>query len=89
MYYKYFSIIIYDCNDNMIVIYDYNDSGLYYKITIVTCLALARNINYDRKNVIYNFNQCYNKLKHNLRLYKTFVVLATRVCSIKLFTAVK
>jgi hypothetical protein len=46
MYYKRFTIVIYDCNDN----------GLYYKTTIISNLttivanlALARRINYDRK----------------------------------------
>jgi hypothetical protein len=37
LYYKRFTIIIYDRNDN----------GLYYKTTITTCLALARSANYD------------------------------------------
>ncbi len=35
LYYKIFTIIIYDGNDCMVVIYDLNDSGLYYKTTIV------------------------------------------------------
>ncbi len=33
----------------MIVIYDYNANGLYYKTTILTNFALATNVNYDRK----------------------------------------
>jgi hypothetical protein len=39
LYYKSFMIIIYDCNDN----------GLYYKTMIVANLALARSVNYDCK----------------------------------------
>ncbi len=39
LYYKSFTIVIYDRNDN----------GLYYKTTIVANLALARSVNYDRK----------------------------------------
>ncbi len=30
------------------VIYDHNDSGQYFKTMILTNLALARSINYDR-----------------------------------------
>jgi hypothetical protein len=45
LYYKRFTIGIYDNNDNMIVIYDRNDSGLYYKTTIITNLG-AKSINY-------------------------------------------
>ncbi len=33
----------------MIVIYNHNDSGKYYKTMIVANLVLARSINYDRK----------------------------------------
>ncbi len=76
MYYKSFTIIIYNRNDITIVIYDLNYSGLYYKTTIVTNLALARSINYDRRILIYNHKDCY-KLKRNLQSYKTFTVQAT------------
>jgi hypothetical protein len=31
LYYKSFTIVIYDHNDSTIVIYDHNDSGQYYK----------------------------------------------------------
>jgi hypothetical protein len=37
LYYKSFTIIIYDRNDN----------GLYYKTTIVANFALGRSVNYD------------------------------------------
>ncbi len=70
LYYKSFTIIIYDCNDN----------GLYYKTMIVAhltmiiaTLALARGINYDRKV------SC--KLKHTFTIInygsKPFIVQAT------------
>ncbi len=36
----------------MIIIYDRNDNGLYYKTTIVANLALARSINYDHKGTL-------------------------------------
>jgi hypothetical protein len=39
LYYKSFTIVIYDRNDN----------GLYYKTTIIANLALARSVNYDLK----------------------------------------
>ncbi len=76
MYYKSFTTIIYNRNDSTIVIYDLNDSGLYYKTTIVTNLALAKSINYDRRTLIYDHKDCY-KLKRNLQSYKTFIVQAT------------
>jgi hypothetical protein len=53
LYYKSFMIVIYDRNDSTIVIYDPNESGLYYKTTII-----AR----------YELKLC-SKLKHNLRSY--------------------
>jgi hypothetical protein len=31
LYYKSYRILIYDCNDSTIIIYDHNDSGHYYK----------------------------------------------------------
>jgi len=50
LYYKSFTIVIYDCNDSTIVIHDRNDSSLYYKTTI---LSYAPNwsviLIYDRK----------------------------------------
>jgi len=61
----------------MLVICDRNDIGLYYKDTIMTELALARSINYDCRIFIND------KLKHNLRSYKTFIVHATGACAIK------
>ncbi len=39
LYYKSFTIVIYDCNDN----------GLYYKTMIIANLALARSVSYDHK----------------------------------------
>ncbi len=73
-YYKSFTIVM-----SAIVIYDHNDSGLYYKATIVTNLALARSVNYDRRIVIYDGEECH-KLKRNLRLYKIFIEQATDAC---------
>ncbi len=35
LYYKSFTIVIYDCNDSTIVIYGHNDSGQYYRIMII------------------------------------------------------
>ncbi len=35
LYYKSYMIVIYDRNDSTITIYNLNDSGLYYKTTIV------------------------------------------------------
>ncbi len=43
LYYKSFTIVIYDRNDSVIVIFNRNDSGQYYKT-----------INYDPSVVIYN-----------------------------------
>jgi hypothetical protein len=41
LYYKSFTIVIYDRNDSMIVIYDCNDCGLYYKsFTIVNYVSV-------------------------------------------------
>ncbi len=55
LYYKSFTIVIYDCNDSTIVIYDRNGSGKYYKtinndhrvIIYDPIRAKARIINYD------------------------------------------
>jgi hypothetical protein len=45
LHYKSFIIVIYECNDSMIVIYDRNDSGLYYKsFTIVNYASEERNL---------------------------------------------
>jgi hypothetical protein len=49
LYYKSFTIIIYDRNDSMIVIYNHNDSGQYYKNMILANFAFARSITCDRK----------------------------------------
>jgi hypothetical protein len=57
LYHKSFKIIIYDRNDSTIEIYNCNDSGLYYKTTIVTNLALARIVNYDNK-IVRNATNC-------------------------------
>jgi hypothetical protein len=35
LHYKIFMIVNYDCNDSAIIIYDRNDSDLYYKTEIV------------------------------------------------------
>ncbi len=43
LYYKSFTIVIYDRYDSTILIYDHNDSGLYYKT-----------INYDPRVIIYD-----------------------------------
>ncbi len=70
LYYKSFTVIVYDCNDN----------GLYYKTTIivnltmiVANLALARSVNYDHKVCC--------KLKHTFTIVnynpKPFIVQAT------------
>ncbi len=50
LYYKSFTIVI----------YIYNDNGLYYKSTIIANLALARRVNYDCKA------RC--KLKHTFSI---------------------
>ncbi len=39
LYYKHFTILIYNHNDSMIIIYDRNDSGEYYKAMILVNLA--------------------------------------------------
>jgi len=38
-----------DCSDSTIVIYDRNDSDLYYKTIVIYALVLARIVNYDHK----------------------------------------
>jgi hypothetical protein len=37
--YKSFTIVIYNCNDSMIIINDCKASGLYYKTMIITNLS--------------------------------------------------
>jgi hypothetical protein len=34
-HYKSFMIVINNCNDSTIIIYDCNDSGLYYTTTVI------------------------------------------------------
>jgi len=81
LYYKSFTIVIYDCND----------SSQYYNIMFTIksyapnlTLALASVVNYDRK--------WRSKLKHNLQssIYycKTFIVQATSI-SLRKFTNIK
>jgi hypothetical protein len=57
----------------MILIYNRNDNGLYYKTVIVANLAFARSINYDPKLCC--------KLKHTFMIVnydpKPFIVQAT------------
>ncbi len=65
MYYKSFTIIIYDRNDN----------GLYYKTTIVANLALARSVNYDCK-VRCKLKRTFMILNYDPKL---FIVLAPGV----------
>ncbi len=43
LYYKSFTIVIYNCNDSTIIIYDCNDSGQYYK----TINYYPRAVSYD------------------------------------------
>ncbi len=78
LYYKSFTIVIYDHNDN----------GLYYKTTIVANLttivaklALARSINYDRK-VRCKLKRTFTMVNYNP---KPFIVEATELYTIKLF----
>jgi hypothetical protein len=47
LYYKSFTIVIYDRNDN----------DLYYKTIIVANLALARSVNYNRKTEAYLYER--------------------------------
>ncbi len=42
-------IIIYDRNDNTIVMYDRNGSGQYYKTIIQASVDIAKTVNYDHK----------------------------------------
>ncbi len=45
LYYKSFMIVIYDCNDSTIVIYNRNDRGLYYKsLTIINYASEEHNL---------------------------------------------
>jgi hypothetical protein len=53
------TIVIYNNDDSTIVIYNNNDSGQYYETMILTNLALAMSVNYNRK--------VCSKLMHTLR----------------------
>ncbi len=75
----------------MIVIYDRNDNGLYYKTTIVANLtmvianlALARSVNNDHK-VRCKLKRTFTIINYNP---KPFIVQATGANVIKKFTAV-
>jgi len=41
LYYKSSTIVIYDCDDCIIVIHDRNDCGQYYKTTITAKASLS------------------------------------------------
>ncbi len=41
LYYKSFTIVIFNQNDSTIIIYDYNDSGQYYKTKLLSWLRLG------------------------------------------------
>jgi len=82
LYYKSFTIVIHEHNNN----------GLYYKTTIIAylatiiaILALARSVNYICKV------RCKPKCTFMIVNYDTkpFIVQATRGNFIKLFTAIK
>ncbi len=80
--------MFYNCNLLLLcIIYNHNDSGLYYKTAILANLALARLVNYNRRIVnydckegcklfmVYNFYTTGNRSSHNIG------VLAERVKS--------
>ncbi len=58
--YENFTVVIYNRNYNMIIIYNCNDDDQYNKTMILTNLALARTVNYSHK--------VRSQLKHILRL---------------------
>jgi hypothetical protein len=60
-------IVIYHRNESMIVIYDHNDTGRYYKTMILANLALAMSINYDRKTFIVQATEVVLTKLHFLR----------------------
>jgi hypothetical protein len=67
----------------MIVIYNHNDTDLYYKTIILANLTLARSINYNRK-VHFKLKGTFTIVDYN---HKTFIVEATDLASSKfLFT---
>jgi hypothetical protein len=49
---NFITIVTYDSNDSMLVIYYHNNSRQYYKTMILSNLALTRGINYDRKGTL-------------------------------------
>jgi hypothetical protein len=63
LYYKSFTIVIYDRNESTIKIYNCNDSGQYYKTINYNPKALARIVNYDSSIV----NKWWHNLEHTLR----------------------
>ncbi len=65
MYYKHFTIVI----------YDRNDSGLYYKTTILADLALVRIVNNDL-NVRCKLKRTFTIINYDR---KTIIVPATEV----------
>jgi hypothetical protein len=81
LYYKSFTIVIYDRNDN----------GLYYKTMIVANLtmivanlALAKSVNYDHK-VCCKLKRTFTIVNYDP---KPFIVQSTGVNVIKLFSLV-
>ncbi len=60
MYYKHFTIEI----------YDHNDSDMYYKTMILTNLALARSVNYDRK-VCCKLNRTFTIVNYNRKKFNS------------------
>ncbi len=66
-------IIIYNHNDSMIVFYDCNDSGQYFKTVIVANFALDRSVNKLKRNLQFHLQ---TKAYHTIVIYdrKTCIV---------------
>jgi hypothetical protein len=64
----------------VIVIYNHNDTDLYYKTIILANLNLARGVNYNRK-VHFKLKGTFTIVDYN---HKTFIVEATDLASSKI-----
>ncbi len=82
LYYKSFTIIIYDCNDNVLY---YKTMIVVYLTMIIANLALAKSVNYDPK-VCCKMKRTFTIVNYDP---KPFIVQTTDVNVIKLFSFIK
>jgi hypothetical protein len=55
LYLKSFKVVIYDCNDSIIIIYNRTDSGDYYETILAGIINYNRKLCYKLWLILYKF----------------------------------